>query len=109
MVERHEEPFAEKRVTANEEIVVRNETVKRPETVRETQVEVEEEPAATAARTTTTTNRTAGTTPRTPAAPTGSRFAGGRPVANRLTRDPAPAGLTSRFAVGHRSTQWLEG
>jgi hypothetical protein len=70
VVERHEEPFAEKRVTANEEIVVRKEVVERPETVRgtvrETKVEVEEEPAGTAARTTTTTDRTVGTKPTTP-------------------------------------------
>jgi len=68
VVERHEEPFAEKRVTGAEEIVVRKETVERPETVRgtvrETKVEVEEEPAGTEART--TTDRTVGTTPRTP-------------------------------------------
>jgi hypothetical protein len=67
VVERHEEPFAEKRVTGAEEIVVRKETVERPETVRgtvrETKVEVEEEPAGTEART--TTDRTIGTTPRT--------------------------------------------
>jgi hypothetical protein len=72
VVERHEEPFAEKRVTGAEEIVVRKEVVERPETVRgtvrETKVDVEKEPAGTAARTTTdtTTNRTAGTTPRNP-------------------------------------------
>jgi hypothetical protein len=73
VVERHEEPFAEKRVTGQEEIVVRKETVERPETVRgtvrETKVDVEKEPAATATRTTTntTTDRTVGTTPpRTP-------------------------------------------
>jgi hypothetical protein len=75
VVERHEVPFAEKRVTGNEEIVVRKETVERPETVhgtvRETKVDVEEEPAGTAARTTTTTDRPVGTThgnagPRTP-------------------------------------------
>jgi len=72
VVERHEEPFAEKRVTANEEIVVRKEVVERPETVRgtvrETKVEVEKEPAGTATRTTTdtTAERIAGTTPRTP-------------------------------------------
>jgi hypothetical protein len=73
VVERHEEPFAEKRVTGQEEIVVRKEVVERPETVRgtvrETKVDVEKEPAGTAARTTTntTTDRTAGTTPpRTP-------------------------------------------
>jgi hypothetical protein len=72
VVERHEEPFAEKRVTGNEEIVVRKEVVEHPETVRgtvrETKVDVEKEPAGTAARTTTntTTDRTAGTTPRTP-------------------------------------------
>jgi hypothetical protein len=60
VIERHEEPVVEKRRTANEEIVVRKETVERPETVRgtvqETKVEVEKEPAGTAA----------GTTPRTP-------------------------------------------
>ena len=73
VVERHEEPFTEKRVTANEEIVVRKEVVERPETVRgtvrETKVDVEKEPAGTAARTTTntTTDRTSGTVPpRTP-------------------------------------------
>ena len=72
VVERHEEPFAEKRVTGQEEIVVRKEVVERPETVRgtvrETKVDVEKEPAGTAARTTgTTTDRTPGTTPpRTP-------------------------------------------
>ena len=48
VVERHEEPFAEKRVTGNEEIVVRKEVVERPETVRgtvrETKVDVEKEP-----------------------------------------------------------------
>jgi len=67
VVERHEEPFAEKRVTGQEEIVVRKEVVERPETVRgtvrETKVDVEKEPADTAARTTTdtTTDRTPGT------------------------------------------------
>jgi len=72
VVERHEEPFAEKRVTGTEEIVVRKEVVERPETVRgtvrETKVDVEKEPAGTAARTTTdtATDRTAGTTPRNP-------------------------------------------
>jgi len=73
VVERHEEPFAEKRVTGAEEIVVRKEVVERPETVRgtvrETKVEVEKEPGGTAARTTTstTTDRTPGTIPpRTP-------------------------------------------
>jgi len=72
VVERHEEPFAEKRVTGAEEIVVRKEVVERPETVRgtvrETKVDVEKEPAGTAARTTTdtATDRTAGTTPRNP-------------------------------------------
>jgi hypothetical protein len=70
VVERHEVPFAEKRVTGNEEIVVRKETVERPETVhgtvRETKVDVEEEPAGTAARTTTTTDRPVGTTHGTP-------------------------------------------
>jgi len=73
VVERHEEPFAEKRVTGAEEIVVRKEVVERPETVhgtvRETKVDVEKEPAATAAtttRTTTTTDRAAGTMPPTP-------------------------------------------
>src|SRR5690242_19910051 len=58
VVERHEEPVAEKRMTANEEIVVRKEVVERPETVRgtvrETKVEVEKEPAVRAVRTTTT-------------------------------------------------------
>ena len=34
VVERHEEPVVEKRVTGNEEIVVRKEVVERPETVR---------------------------------------------------------------------------
>lgn len=67
VVERHEEPVVEKRTTANEEIVVRKETIERPETVRgtvrETKVEVEKEPASA---TRTTTDRTAGTTPRTP-------------------------------------------
>jgi hypothetical protein len=73
VVERHEEPVVEKRVTGNEEIVVRKEVVERPETVRgtvrETKVEVDKEPAATSAgatRTTTTTDRTAGTMPPTP-------------------------------------------
>jgi hypothetical protein len=67
VTERHEEPFAEKRVTGNEEIVVRKEAVERPETVRgtvqETKVEVEKEPAAAAK---TTTDRTASTVPPTP-------------------------------------------
>ncbi|MGE0260551.1 MAG: YsnF/AvaK domain-containing protein [Alphaproteobacteria bacterium] len=53
VVERREEPFAEKRVTADEEIVVRKEVVERPETVRgtvrETKVDVEKEPVGTAA------------------------------------------------------------
>lgn len=73
VIERHEEPVAEKRMTANEEIVVRKETVERPETVRgtvrETKVDIEKEPAGTAADTTrakSTTDRTAGTNPRTP-------------------------------------------
>jgi len=71
VVERHEEPVAEKRVTGAEEIVVRKEVVERPETVRgtvrETKVDVEKEPAATAASTTrTTTDRTVGTMPPTP-------------------------------------------
>lgn len=66
VVERHEEPVVEKRVTGAEEIVVRKEVVERPETVRgtvrETKVDVEKEPAATAAGATrTTTDRTAGT------------------------------------------------
>jgi hypothetical protein len=69
VVERHEEPFAEKRVTGTEEIVVRKEVVERPETVRgtvrETKVEVEKEPAGRAARTT-TTDRTVGAVPPTP-------------------------------------------
>jgi hypothetical protein len=46
VVERQEEPFAEKRVTGNEEIVVRKEVVERPETVRstvrETKVEIDD-------------------------------------------------------------------
>ena len=58
VTERHEGPIAEKRMTANEEIVVRKEVVERPETVRstvrETKVEIEKEPAGRAARTTTT-------------------------------------------------------
>jgi len=70
VVERHEEPFAEKRMTANEEVVVRKEVVERPETVRgtvrETKVEVDKEPIDTAAKTTTTTDRTIGTVPPTP-------------------------------------------
>jgi len=77
VVERHEEPFAEKRVTGAEEIVVRKEVVERPETVRgtvrETKVDVEKEPVATATGTTRTTtdrtvatDRTVGTTPPTP-------------------------------------------
>jgi len=70
VIERHEEPFAEKRVTGAEEIVVRKEVVERPETVRgtvrETKVEVDKEPTDTAAKTTTTTDRTAGTVPPTP-------------------------------------------
>jgi len=71
VVERHEEPVVEKRVTGNEEIVVRKEVVEHPETVRgtvrETKVEVDKEPATTAAGTTrTTTDRTVGTTPPTP-------------------------------------------
>ena len=70
VIERHEEPFAEKRVTGTEEIVVRKEVVERPETVRgtvrETKVEVDKEPADTAATTTTTTDRTVGTVPPTP-------------------------------------------
>jgi hypothetical protein len=76
VVERHEEPFVEKRAVANEEIVVRKEVTERPETVRgtvrETKVDVEKEPIGTAGttrteRTTgpTTTNRTPGTTDRT--------------------------------------------
>jgi hypothetical protein len=46
VVERHEEPFAEKRVTGAEEVVVRKEVVERPETVRgtvrETKVEIDD-------------------------------------------------------------------
>src|SRR4051794_21095122 len=46
VVERHEEPFAEKRVTGADEIVVRKEVVERPETVRgtvrETKVEIDD-------------------------------------------------------------------
>jgi hypothetical protein len=69
VVERHEEPFAEKRMTGNEEIVVRKEVVERPETVRgtvrETRVEVEKEPAVTdAAGATPAKDRAADTTPR---------------------------------------------
>jgi hypothetical protein len=70
VIERHEEPFAEKRVTGNEEIVVRKEVVERPETVRgtvrETKVEVDKEPVDKTAATTTTTDRTGGTVPPTP-------------------------------------------
>jgi hypothetical protein len=71
VIERHEEPFAEKRVTGTEEIVVRKEVVERPETVRgtvrETKVDVEKDPAATAASTTRpATDRTVGTVPPTP-------------------------------------------
>jgi len=71
VVERHEEPVVEKRVTGNEEIVVRKEVVEHPETVRgtvrETKVEVEKEPAGTTGGATrTTTDRTAGTIPPTP-------------------------------------------
>jgi Domain of unknown function (DUF2382) len=51
VIERHEEPFAEKRVTGAEEIVVRKEVVEHPETVRgtvrETKVEVEDDRGAT--------------------------------------------------------------
>ena len=71
VIERHEEPFAEKRMTGQEEIVVRKEVVERPETVRgtvrETKVDIEKEPAGTATRTTRNANMdgTAGTTPRT--------------------------------------------
>lgn len=70
VTERHEEPVAEKRMTANEEIVVRKETVERPETVRgtvrETKVDIEKEPVGTAARTTraTTTDTARDTTVR---------------------------------------------
>jgi len=78
VVERHEEPFAEKRVTGAEEIVVRKEVVERPETVRgtvrETKVEVDKEPTATATGATrTTTDRSAGTTPPTPGRPDPTR------------------------------------
>ncbi len=72
VVERHEEPVVEKRVTGNEEIVVRKETVERPETVhgtvRETKVDVEEEPVGKAEQTTrtTSTDSTLGTAGRTP-------------------------------------------
>ena len=70
VIERHEEPFAEKRVTGTEEIVVRKEVVERPETVRgtvrETKVEVDKEPVDKTAATTTTTDRTVGTVPPTP-------------------------------------------
>ena len=62
VIERHEEPFAEKRVTGTEEIVVRKEVVERPETVRgtvrETKVDVDKEPVDKTAATTTTTDRT---------------------------------------------------
>src|SRR4051812_44203292 len=78
VVERHEEPFAEKRMTGNEEIVVRKEVVEHPETVRgtvrETKVDVEEETAGTAARTTTTTDRPVGTTHGTPGPRTPGRI-----------------------------------
>ncbi len=73
VVERHEEPVAEKRVTGTEEIVVRKEVVERPETVRgtvrETKVEVEKEPAGAAERATrspSVADRPADTKPRTP-------------------------------------------
>jgi hypothetical protein len=72
VVERHEEPFAEKRVTGAEEIVVRKEVVERPETVRgtvrETKVDVEKEPVGKAEQTTrtTSTDSTLGTAGRTP-------------------------------------------
>ncbi len=70
VVERHEEPFAEKRVTGTEEIVVRKEVIERPETVRgtvrETKVDVDKEPVDKTAATTTTTDRTGGTVPPTP-------------------------------------------
>jgi len=69
-IERDEEPFAEKRVTGTEEIVVRKEVVEHPETVRgtvrETKVEVDKEPTDTAPKTTTTTDRTVGTVPPIP-------------------------------------------
>ena len=97
VVERHEEPFAEKRVTGAEEIVVRKEVVERPETVRgtvrETKVDVEKEPAGTAARTTTdtATDRTAGTTPRNPGRTTdGNRCRGGSGQ-GCVTADPDPS------------------
>ena len=84
VVERHEEPFAEKRVTGHEEIVVRKEVVERPETVRgtvrETKVEVEKEPAGTAGARRPTRPRTAPPARRRAprAAPTeGSRYRGG--------------------------------
>ena len=88
VVERHEEPFAEKRVTGHEEIVVRKEVVERPETVRgtvrETKVEVEKEPAGTAART---------TTARRPTAPPARR----RATPGRTTRpDQAPVRAAER-------------
>jgi Domain of unknown function (DUF2382) len=72
VVERHEEPVVEKRVTGNEEIVVRKETVERPETVhgtvRETKVDVEKEPVDKAEQTTrtTSTDSTPGRAGRTP-------------------------------------------
>ena len=95
VVERHEEPFAEKRVTANEEIVVRKEVVERPETVRgtvrETKVEVEKEPAGTAARDDRTPRPTA------PPAPDAAR-------ARRLLDDGSPGRerRRSRTASGTR-------
>ncbi len=70
VIERHEEPFAEKRVTGTEEIVVRKEVVEHPETVRgtvrETKVEVDKEPTNAAPKTTTTADRPVGTVHPTP-------------------------------------------
>jgi stress response protein YsnF len=55
IIERHEEPVVEKRGRTVEEVVVRKEVTERPETVRgtvrETEVEVEQEPAVTPAGT----------------------------------------------------------
>jgi len=74
VVERHEEPFAEKRVTGAEEIVVRKEVVERPETVRgtvrETKVDIDKEPAATETGATTKTTTTTDRMPDRPVNPT---------------------------------------
>lgn len=77
VVERHEQPFAAKRVRADEEIVVRKEVTERPETVRgtvrETKVEVEEEPAAPERSPQTPAGRTANTPGSAPRGTPGSR------------------------------------